>query len=370
MQVSPPSGNRRLLKRAAVATAWCSNPDATPGSIARAAGTSHSLAKRWKPGPAGEIQLTDAPRSGRKRKLDAADLHTAKALASQPAIHGSKRVARAMQGEAGVSVSARTVRRNFREEGLVYAWPKTETLMTKKHKSDRVAWCQQKLDEKFDWGEVMMTDSKIFTRQMTVAKRGRKVWQDARHRVTEERVRASEAVHVYGGVSAYAATPLLSVTCGAGQKNTTYRNARTRDFHKGVGGEEYSTDVLPWLKTEGDKIFEKYGECGGAWKFMQDGARPHTAAVSKQKLQKLWGPKRLLDWPANSPDLNVMENLWALLESKLDAKRAHIHTLEQLTSELNNICRKLRKDTFKNMFKGMPDRLRKVIELGGARIGK
>lgn len=348
-QVTAPSKSRRLLKRAAIASAWNSDPEASAAAIGRAANCSRKLAQKWKPDVAGDIDLTDAPRSGRKRKLDATSLQSAKQLAADPAVHGSKRVARALQEQVGGSIGASTVRRNFRSADMVYAHTKVETAMTAKHKAARVAWAQKMLDDKFDWTGVLMTDSKIFPLHLTVGKRGRKCWQDKKARVTEERSRASAAVHQYAALSAHANTLLKSVTCAAGHKNSTYTDRKTGLYLKGVGAEEYCKDVLPWFEKEGDRIFGKFGEWGGAWKFMQDGAPPHTAKATKAKLKKIFGAGRLLDWPANSPDLSPVENFWALVDRDLDAKRAHISTLQQLETELNSICRKFKMSTLKHV---------------------
>ena len=46
--------------------------------------------------------------------------------------------------------------------------------------------------------------------------------------------------------------------------------------------------------------------------FMQDGAPCHTAKLIKAFLLKEKIP--LLPWPGNSPDMNPIENVWALLK--------------------------------------------------------
>lgn len=60
------------------------------------------------------------------------------------------------------------------------------------------------------------------------------------------------------------------------------------------------------------QIYEYFGD---DFIFQQDNARPHTAQETKEYLDAVF-PNRL-DWPAKSPDLSPIEQIWDYLKSKI-----------------------------------------------------
>ena len=77
-------------------------------------------------------------------------------------------------------------------------------------------------------------------------------------------------------------------------------------------------------------------------------------------------PHRLIAHPPSSPDLNVLENLWAYLNQKV--KQANITNLEQLKTKLRREWKNLPWDVIRSYVGSMPARVReKVIKLKGGR---
>ena len=111
------------------------------------------------------------------------------------------------------------------------------------------------------------------------------------------------------------------------------------------------TDWFP----EGDGIFQ------------QDGAPAHTAKSVKAFLAQ--EGIEVLDWPGNSPDLNPIENLWAIMKSRM-ASQTFTNRQQLLEAIIRSWFHDIGQgDMLTNLIKSMPNRLAKVISAKGGHSG-
>jgi len=94
----------------------------------------------------------------------------------------------------------------------------------------------------------------------------------------------------------------------------------------------------------------------------QDKARPHTSRSTKEFFKKY----RLvvLKWLAGSPDLNPIENLWAIMK----LERAQKRTISERNAEIEKIWNDIGPDVIKSFIESMPRRIQMVIEPNGKTI--
>ena len=77
-----------------------------------------------------------------------------------------------------------------------------------------------------------------------------------------------------------------------------------------------------------------------------------------QEYFKRKGLKQLF-WPANSPDLNIIENVWSIVDNEL--LKFDIKNADDLKNALQIIWTNIADDTIKKLFESIFRRLRQVI---------
>ena len=98
---------------------------------------------------------------------------------------------------------------------------------------------------------------------------------------------------------------------------------------------------------------------------MQDGASIHKAKLTQAHMAK-HGIK-LGDWPAQSPDLNPIENLWRILKLRISKRREYIHNREEMVQVLREEWDKITPDDYRKCITSWTKRMKEVIKnKGGA----
>nr|CCA27267.1 Transposable element Tc3 transposase putative [Albugo laibachii Nc14] len=102
--------------------------------------------------------------------------------------------------------------------------------------------------------------------------------------------------------------------------------------------------------------------------FQQDGASIHTAK-STQTFLSIHNIK-ILEWPAKSPDLNIIESVWGDPARSVYAGGRQFTCREDLTKQIEVSWRQVSVGYLKRLVEDMPTRIAKVIIRGGAGIDR
>jgi len=113
------------------------------------------------------------------------------------------------------------------------------------------------------------------------------------------------------------------------------------------------------LKDEGIRL------CGVNWVYQQDNAPIHTARSTRKFFED--EGISVLPWPACSPDLNVIENLWGHLVRRVYENGKQYDSINDLTKAIFDAWGKVPQDYLAKLVSSMKDRICEVlINNGGA----
>ena len=260
----------------------------------------------------------------------------------------------------GLEGSKSTINLYLRKELGVKAYHARKIpLLTKKHISDRVAFCKRVKNWTVeDWKQVVFSDESPFELYHAPNTKNDVIWAANRTNIENTPVpKFSPKVMVWGGMSFSGLTDLHIVPQG-----------------QSVDQEYYCTQILQenFFKRmkknarNGSKFQVKLVPDMSRLIFMQDGARAHTALRTQRLLQDkvphFW---RKDMWPANSPDLNPIENLWSILGDKIDEQKKQPSNIQGLEKIIKTAWQKIPRETLENLIFSMPSRVKAVLDAKG-----
>ena len=190
------------------------------------------------------------------------------------------------------------------------------------------------------WQRVIFSDESSFKNHRSCS---RKVW---RMRGVEASTKASKfaatteiRINVWGAISADGIVSLKKVS-----NNFT-----------GALYLELLEEVLPKLMQEKPSFI-----------WMQDNASIHRSKETLGFFELHDIPK--LRWPARSPDLNPIENLWGIIARKLDAvvdTKGEATTEDDLWKRVQDCANEVPHQVYKNLYQSLLKRMKLVIEKDG-----
>ncbi len=142
----------------------------------------------------------------------------------------------------------------------------------------------------------------------------------------------------------------------------TYRNATVMEITtwahlhiwKGtINAERYIQVLEQHMLPSRRRLFQ-----GRPCIFQHDNARPHTASITTSWLRRRI---RVLKWPACSPDLSPIENIWRIIKRKMRQRRPK--TVEQLEACIRQEWDNIPIPKLEQLVSSVPRRLQAVIKM-------
>lgn len=100
---------------------------------------------------------------------------------------------------------------------------------------------------------------------------------------------------------------------------------------------------------------------GQNWIFQQDNAPCHASRTSRTWLQE--HSIQVLDWPAQSPDMSPIENLWWIIKRSISKRKPK--SLDELKALIQEEWDKITPQQCERLVGNMPARIRALLRANG-----
>jgi transposase len=247
-----------------------------------------------------------------------------------------------LRSEMNLCVSKNTIRRVLKNApNIKFKKMRTKPPLKKIHKQSRMDWAKSKMNWSDEWKRVIWSDEKKFN--LDGPDGFAKYWHDLRKKELffSKRHTGGGSVMIWACFNFQGKSTLAFVS---GNQNQ-YEYQRHLNDH-----------LLPFMHEFG----------GENPIFQQDNCRCHVARSTLQWLQDR--NIQVMPWPAYSPDLNPIENLWGVLVRRIYEGGKQFNTIEELKTDIVRCWNEIEKNMLENLSNSMPKRVCKVIHAHGDSI--
>jgi len=310
--------------------------------VAQSCNVSKSTVQRLRQKFLPDLQI---PKHGRIKKLSTRNVNFLVRSMTSGKIETATEAAQLLKQDVGVDVSYRTVARDLNAVGLHAAEKSKKPKLSTKNIRSRLQFATKYKDwTAHDWKRVIWSDETKINR---FGSDGRAwYWKREGERVQPHHV---QQVVKHGGGS------LMIWGCitwdGPG-------------FMCRIDGRMDQHLYKAILNDELRQTIEYYALDHARVIFQHDNDSKHTAKKVREWLDNQ--PFSVInDWPAQSPDLNPIEHIWAHLKRRLNQYDAPPSGMNALWERLENEWNQITKETCQNLIESMPQRLQAVLKAKG-----
>jgi len=216
---------------------------------------------------------------------------------------------------------------------------KSKPLLKDCHKQAQIEFCRFNIDRGERWKNVVFSDEKKFNLD------GPDGYQYYWHDISNTNNFLSKDCHNKKSLMIWGAFDYFG-------KSMLYFFKQNINSNTYIGALE--SHLLPFFDSlELDEIV-----------FQQDNARPHVSSTTLEWLERRG--IETLDWPAYSPDLNPIENLWGVLVQRVYANGRVYDNINDLKISIKNEWERIPKNILENLVTSMKTRIFDVLLSGGS----
>lgn len=340
-------------------------------STAHALGHCPKVVQRWVERFRDTGNMQDLPRSGRPHVLSATACRKALDMLLEDrggAATVAQRLTRA--GVTSTTISKDTVIRAARREAAHHGLPRLRALRgaPKKALSARSRGLRLRfsvVEKGRWWRSVMFTDRKRFHFRFPGTTMHPVTWVVGGSRRAVLAPNHPNCVNVYAGITPYGMTKLHVVAGTTGYK-TEHQNQKGLPA-KNITRSQYAEVLADTLLPEGQRMFERHIK---EWTLQQDNDPAHRnagAVAAAYNSEHHTRVQLLPGWPPNSPDLNLIENVWGYLDARMAA--AACPTFTAFKARLEKEASELPKHLITNLYASMSRRLQECRKCQGDKLG-